>query len=64
MFRDILDALPVRGWGVVRAPTQWVMVLVSIDAIRAQYTPTPDVFQARLTGYGRRLRSDYGETND
>lgn len=54
--RDILAALPDRGWGVVRAPHILVALLCSADLIRVQVTGTPDVFQARLTGAGRALR--------
>jgi hypothetical protein len=55
---DVLDALPERGWGVVRAPLLLVLILEGAGLIRAQVTPTRDVFQARLTGAGRRYRRE------
>lgn len=51
---EILRGLPNRGWAVVRAPAVLVVALHSAGLIRAQYTAMPDVFQARLTGEGRK----------
>lgn len=52
----ILDQLPERGWGTLRAPVALVYAYVMAGLIKAQTTPTRDVFHARLTGAGRAAR--------
>lgn len=54
-IKRILSPLPDRGWGVLRVPLGLVTVLQSMGLIKVQVTPTKDVFQARLTGAGRKL---------
>ena len=54
---EILAALPERGWGLVRDVDPLLIVaLDTVGLIRAQYTPIPRAFQARLTATGRAAR--------
>lgn len=52
----IINSLPARGWAVIEAHPAVVAYLVLDGYIKAQYTPVPNVFQARLTGKGRSYR--------
>ena len=54
---SLLAPLPERGWGTLRAPTALVYAYVLAGLIKAQTTPTKDVFHARLTGAGRTFRA-------
>jgi hypothetical protein len=51
-----LAELPERGWGVLRVGNEVVLILAAANLIKVQITPTKNVFQARLTGAGRRYR--------
>lgn len=55
----ILDTLPERGFGVLRAPTPAARALVlayhAAGLIQAEHAG-PGVFHARLTGLGRSYR--------
>ena len=53
----IIDVLPERGWGVLREPFHLVLAYYLAGYIKVQVTGTPDVYQARLTGAGRRYRN-------
>jgi hypothetical protein len=54
----MLDGLPEHGWGVLRIPPVAMLVLHGAGLIKIQLTPTPGVYQARLTGAGRRYRAN------
>ena len=56
----LLDQLPERGWGVVRATFPVVLAYQMAGLIKAQRCPQPDTWQARLTGAGRELRNAEG----
>jgi len=49
-----ITELPKRGWATLRMPTALVYVYQVAGLIKAQTTPTKDVFHARLTGAGRK----------
>lgn len=51
---ELLAQLPHRGWGVLRAEPPVVFVIWSYGFIKVQLTPTRGVYQAQLTGAGRR----------
>lgn len=52
----LLHALPERGWGVLRASPVIVAAYTLAGLIKAHTTPTPGVYEARLTGAGRERR--------
>ena len=54
---DLLEALPERGWGVLRCSLPAVLVLHGAGWVKVEITPHRDVWQARLTGAGRTARS-------
>lgn len=53
----ILDQLPERGWGVLRCNWATILVLHEAGLAKVQVTYQPGVYQARLTGKGRRFRA-------
>lgn len=58
--KDIFLALPDRGWEVIRVKNPYLVLYLVLDGyIKAQYTPYPMVYQARLTGKGRKERNAY-----
>jgi hypothetical protein len=52
----ILQQLPDRGWGVLRAHKEIVALYCIAGYIHVQVTGMPNVFQARLTALGRELK--------
>lgn len=57
----MIDVLPEYGWGVLRnVPFHLVLAYHGAGYIKVQITATPNVYQARLTGAGRRYRQAQG----
>lgn len=55
----VLDGLPERGWGVLRTTEPIILLLEGAGLIKVQLTANRGVYQACLTGLGRRIRRDY-----